>query len=357
VEDFGRRRNQMMTFRGRRLPELALPPGLIRLMLEIAESKGRQQLYEKQAGRLLRALGAAALHQSVECSTRMDGVTVPPVRLFPLIATNVSAQSQSENEVRGYAQALKLISADAPNLRVTPDSLRGLHRIILEGTADAGQWKTEENDIVEFRPDALAGIPFRPVPITEIPLAIDELCKSYNAALNQQEVHPLLAVGALVFDFLCLHPFRDGNGRVSRLLALLCLYQNGFEVGRCISLEHLIEKSRDDCYVALRKSCEGWREGKHDLVPWLHYFFAVLRRAYAEFERRVHEAMSPRGAMTVLVETAIDGLPGEFAVLEVERTCPGVSHGMICHVLRELEKRGRLEHLGRGHGKSWRKKH
>ncbi len=347
----------MMTFRERRLQELALPPGLIRLMVEIAESKGRQQFYEKQAGRLLRALGAAALHQSVECSTRMDGVTIASARLFPLIAMNVSAHSQSENEVRGYAQALKLISADAPNLRVTPDFLRRLHKIILAGTADAGQWKVEENDIIEFRPTERAGIPFRLVPITEIPPATDELCKSYSAVLNQQEVHQLLAVGALVFDFLCLHPFRDGNGRVSRLLALLCLYQHGFEIGHCISLEHLIEDSRADYYVALRKSSEGWREGKHDLVPWLHYFFGVLRRAYAEFERRVHEALSPRGGMTVLVETAVDGLPGEFTVSELERTCPGVSHGMICHVLSELKKKGRLEHLGRGHGKSWRKKY
>jgi len=357
VQGFGRRQGEMMTFRNRRLQELALPPGLIRLMLEIAESKGRQQLYEKQAGRLLRALGAAALHQSIECSTRMDGVTIELTRLLPLITKNVRPQSQSENEIRGYAQTLKLISTDAPNLRVTPEFLGRLHGIILEGTADAEQWREEESDIIEFRPNELSGIPFRLVPVTEIPRAIDELCKSYNAVLSRQEVYPLLAVGALVLDFLCLHPFRDGNGRVSRLLALLCLYQNGFEIGRCISLEHLMENSRADYYVALRKSREGWREGKHDLVPWLQYFFGVLRLAYAEFERRVREAMSPRGAMTVLVETAVDGLPVEFTVSELERTCPGVSHGMICHVLAELEKRGRLEHLGRGHGKSWRKKY
>ncbi len=344
----------MMTFR---LQELVLPPRVIRLMLEIAESKGRQQLYEKQAPRLLRALRAAALHQSVECSTRMDGVSIPQERLLPLIARNVKVQSQAETEVRGYAVALKLISAEATSLLVTADFLRRLHWIILEGAADAGQWKVEENDIIEFHPNELPEMVFRPVPVTEIPPAMDKLCKSYSGLLNQQEVHPLLAVAALVFDFLCLHPFRDGNGRVSRLLALLCLYQHGFEIARCISLEHLIEESRDDYYMALRKSSEGWRESKHDLVPWLHYFFGVLRRAYAEFERRVREAMSPRGAMTVLVETAVDGLPGEFTVLEVERTCPGVSHGMICHVLSELKKKGRLEHLGRGHGKSWRKKY
>lgn len=345
-----------MTLPGRRLQDLVLPSGLIRLMIEIAESKGRQQLYEKQAPRLLRALRVAALHQSVESSTRLDGVTILPERLLPLIARNVSAQSQAESEVRGYAKALKLISADAPNLRLTPNFLCRLHATILEGAADAGQWKAEENEITECSSKELAGVPFPPVPIAEIPAAVDQLCNSYTAELNQQELHPLLAVGALVFEFLCLQPFREGNGRVSRLLAILCLYHHGFMIGQCVSLEHLIEDSRGDYYMALRKSCGGWREGKHDVVPWLSYFFGVLRRAYAEFERRVHEALSPRGGMTMLVETAVDGLPGEFTVSELERTCPGVSHGMICHVLGELKKRGRLEHLGRSHGKSWRKK-
>jgi Fic family protein len=150
--------------------------------------------------------------------------------------------------------ALKLISAEARSLQVTADSLSRLQWTILEGAADAGQSNVEEkeeNDIIESHPNGLPEMVFRPVPISEIPLAMDELCKTYNAVLNQQDVHPLLAVGALVFDFLCLRPFRDGNGRVSRLLALLRHYQNGFEVGRCISLEHLIEKSRDDYYVAI----------------------------------------------------------------------------------------------------------
>ncbi len=346
-----------MTFRDSRLQQLALPPGLIRFMLEIAESKGRQQLYEKQASKLLRALRVAALHQSVESSSRLDGVTIPPERLIPLIAGSVHARSQSEREARGYAQALKLISADAPNLRVTPELLCRLQRLILEGAPYAGQWKVEESAIIEFLPDELPGMPFRPVPIAEIAPAIDELCRSYTTVLSQQELYPLLAVGALVFDFLCLHPFREGNGRVSRLLALLCLYQHGFEIGHCISLERHIEDSRADYYVALRKSSEGWGEGKHDVIPWLYYFFGMLQHAHKELERRAREAMSPRGAMTVLVETAVDGLPGEFTVSELERTCPGVSHGMICRVLSQLKEKGRLERLGRGHGKSWRKKY
>lgn len=149
-----------MSFRKGRLQELALPAGLIRLMIEIAESKGRQQLYEKQAPRLLRALRAAALNQSVESSNRVDGVAIAPQRLLPLVARHANAQNQSESEVRGYAQALKLISTDAPHLRVTPDFLRRLHEMILEGAADAGHWRVEENEIIEFRLNELPGIHF-----------------------------------------------------------------------------------------------------------------------------------------------------------------------------------------------------
>jgi hypothetical protein len=139
------------------------------------------------------------------------------------------------------------------------------------------------------------------------------------------------------------------------LLSLLCLYQHGFEIGKSISLERLIEDSRADYQAATQKSSEGWSDNRHDLIPWLNYFFGVLRRAYAQFERRAREAMSPRGAITVLVETAVDGLPSEFTVSELKRICPGVSHGMICHVLEQLKGKGLLEHRGRGHRTPWRK--
>jgi hypothetical protein len=141
-----------------------------------------------------------------------------------------------------------------------------------------------------------------------------------------------VGVAALVFDFLCIHPFRDGNGRISRLLTLLGLYQFGYEVGRLISLERLVEESRDDYDDALRKSSEGWQEGKHDLIPWLNYFLSVLRRAYREFEQRADEVKSPRGAKTVLVETAIDSFPGEFTLGGVGTCLPWrePGHGSPC---------------------------
>jgi len=338
----------MMSFRGNRLKEIALPTGSVWLMTDIAEAKGRQRLYTKPAPQLLKALREMALIQSVESSNRIEGVTVAPERLVPLVVGKAKPRDRSEEEIRGYRRALSLIHTDAQKLEVTPDFLRRLHQITHEGAADAGQWKQKENEILEFRENAPPTIRFRPVLVADTPAAIEELCLSYRATLNQQEVQALVTVAALVSDFLCIHPFRDGNGRISRLLTLLGLYQHGYEVGLFISLERLVEESRDDYYEALHKSSEGWPEGKHDLIPWLNYFLGVLRRGYVEFEQRAGEVKSPRGAKTVLVETAVDAFPGEFTLGELERACPGVRRDMVRRVLRQLQKKGRVTCLGRG---------
>lgn len=345
-----------MSFRGNRLNEIALPTASVWLISDIAEAKGRQQLYSRQAPQLLKALREMALIQSVESSNRIEGVTVAPERLVPLVVGNAKPRNRSEEEIRGYRRALSLIHTDAEKLEITPYLLRQLHETTQEGAFDAGQWKQKENEIVEFRENAPPTIRFRPVSVADTPAAVEELCLSYRASLNQQQVQPLVGVAALVFDFLCIHPFRDGNGRISRLLTLLGLYHFGYEVGRFISLERLVEESRDDYYEALRNSSEGWHQGEHDLIPWVNYFLSVLRRAYREFEQRADQVKSPRGAKTVLVETAIDAFVGEFTLGELERACPGVSRDMVRRVLRQLQKKGRVACLGRGPSAHWRRK-
>ena len=167
---------------------------------------------------------------------------------------------------------------------------------------------------------------------------------------------PLIATAALILDFTCIHPFRDGNGRVSRLLTLLALYQHGHEVGRYISLERLTEESKEDYYEALQRSSQRWHEGKHDLVPWLNFFLAIIRRACGEFEQRAGQIKSPRGAKTALLEQAIAAAIGDFTVAELEKLCPGVSRELIRHCLKELKAAGSVECVGRGPGAKWRKK-
>jgi Fic family protein len=234
--------------------------------------------------------------------------------------------------------------------------IQQFHSIMQEGGGDAGQWKQADNEIIELQPNRAPVIRFRPVPASVTPEAMDELCLSYQHIIKQQATPPLVAIACFVLDFLCIHPFRDGNGRVSRLLTLLALYDHGYEVGRYISLERLIEESREDYYEALQRSSERGHEQQHDLVPWLNYFLSVVRRAYREFEQRVGEIKSPRGAKTALVEAAIASFSSEFSLADVEHTCPGVSRDMVRRVLRDLQKAGVVECLGRGPGASWRKR-
>jgi Fic family protein len=275
----------MTSFRGNYLGRLTLPLGSVWLMSDVAEAKGRQDLYLDKPPEILTSLRETALVQSVESSNRIEGVTVAPDRLRPLVLENARPRDRSEEEIQGYRRALERIHAEAKTLAITPELLQGLHATIQEGSGDAGQWKQVDNEIIELREGAPPLVRFRPVKVAETPAAVEELCLVYRHALNQSLAPPLVAVAALVFDFLCIHPFRDGNGRISRLLTLLALYQHGYEAGRYVSLERLVEESRAEYYEALHRSSEGWHEGRHDLLPWLNFFLTILKRAYRELER------------------------------------------------------------------------
>ena len=273
----------MMSFRGGWLAGLSLPLGTVWLLTDVAEARGRQDLYTKQAPQLLKALRETALIQSVESSNRIEGVTVAPDRLVPLVLEDAKPRDRSEEEIRGYRLALDLIQTSPYDLEITPDLLRRLHGLLQEGSGDAGEWKRVANEIIELRPGAPPFVRFRPVSVADTPAAVDELCLSYRHVVNQSMAPPLVATAALIFDFLCIHPFRDGNGRISRILTQLALDQHGIEVGRYISLERLIEESKADYYDVLHRSSEGWHEGQHDLLPWLNYFLSIVKRAYREF--------------------------------------------------------------------------
>lgn len=346
----------MMSFCSGGLLDRALPTGTVWLLTGIAEAKGRQEVFIQQTPEALKALRETALVQSAESSNRIEGVTVEPGRLRPLVVGNARPRNRSEEEIHGYRQALNLIHTRAADLPVTPETILRLHRIIQEGAGDAGRWKRVDNEIVELRQGAAPVVRFRPVSASKTPGAVEELCLVYRHALDQEQTPALLAIAGVVFDFLCIHPFRDGNGRVSRLLTLLTLYQQGYEVGRYVSLEQLVEETREDYYEVLRQSSERWHEGRHDLLPWLNYFLAVLRRAYREFEERAGQVKSPRGAKTALVEATVEGFPGEFTLSDLERGCPGVSRDMVRRVLRDLQTAGKVVCLGRGPGARWRRK-
>lgn len=345
----------MMTFR-RGLRDFNLPLSTVWLMNDIAEAKGRQELYTKQSPQILKALREMAIVQSVESSNRIEGVTVAADRLRPLVLGNTRPRDRSEEEIQGYRDALKRIHTGATSLQITSDTLKYLHHTIQEGAGDAGQWKAVDNDIIELRPGEAPRVRFRTLAVAKVPKAVKEMCLLYRHALDQERVPPLVATACLVLDFLCIHPFRDGNGRVSRLLTVLALYHHGIEVGRYVSLERLIEESKEDYYAVLETSSRGWHDGKHDLLPWLNYFLAIVRRAYVQFEERAGEIKSPRGAKTALIESSVVSLVGEFGLSDVERVCPGVSRDMVRRVLQAMRREEKIECLGKGRTAKWRKR-
>jgi Fic family protein len=333
------------------------------LLTELAEARGRQALFTRQAPQILKALREAAMVQSVESSNRMEGVEVAPERLRPLVLGKAQPTDRSEAELYGYRDALAAIHADANQMAVAPETVLRFHRMLHSGSAgtvdmpgDAGQWKRINNEILELRPGQAPFIRFKPMDAAETPQAMADLCRLYRHALDQTKLPELLADALLILDFLCIHPFRDGNGRVSRLLTLLLLYQHGYEVGRYISLERLVEDAKVDYYDVLYRSSQGWHEGKHDWLPWVNFYLGILHRAYRQFEQRVGDLRSPRGSKRAMVEAAVANFTGDFSLARLREACPGVSHDMVRKVLKALQSAGRVECQGRGPGAVWRKK-
>ncbi len=232
-----------------------------------------------------------------------------------------------------------------------------LHRDLFKYTSNpGGRWKSTQNAIIEILPSGSKRTRFEPVAPHLVSEAMALLHVQINNFLKEAKTDPLILIPAYVLDFLCIHPFLDGNGRMARLLTLLLLYQAGYGVGRYISLERVIEESKETYYDALYRSSQGWHEGRHTLVPWTEYFFGIMLAAYREFESRVGILTDGRGAKTELVLEAIGRFHGDFSVSELQAQCPNVGIDLIRRLLRQERKAGKLECLGRGPAARWRRK-
>ncbi len=347
----------MRSFEHGYLLEQPISQNLLMTVRALAEHRGRQGLYREQSSELLETLRRVAMIQSVESSNRIEGVTVEVDRLEAIVAKKSTPKGRSEQEVAGYRDALAAINANANRMVLTPDLILQLHRQIYALTPEkGGRWKGKDNAIIEVLPDGRQVIRFRPVSSLATPEFIKMLCAFYHQAIDQRQAEPLLVIASFIFDFECIHPFWDGNGRIGRLLTLLLLYQAGYEVGRYISLERIIEESKETYYEVLLRSSHGWHEAKHDLRPWWNYFLGTLIAAYKEFEERVGTLTTVRGAKREMVRQTVERLPDQFTMQELRRACSGVSPDMVRIVLRELQKENLLACTGRGPGAVWRKR-
>lgn len=346
----------MMTLRQLSVEHETIPTTTSWYLAELGEARGKQELFIKQSPQKLKVLREHALIESAVSSNRIEGVEVEKSRINTLIFGKPLLRDRNEEEVRGYREALKRIHEQGANVTLSEKTILELHRLCRGEIWDAGKYKEKNGDIIERQANGRTRIRFRTVPATEAQAFVHELIGLWESSLKERWVHPLVAMAAFNLDFLCIHPFRDGNGRGSRLLLLLQCYQLGYEVGRYISLERLIEQNKERYYETLELSSAHWHEGKHDPWPYINYILFIIKSAYKEFEERLGQIKSPRGAKTEMIEAAINAFSGSFTMIQLEHACPGVSRDMIRLVLRRLQKEGHAECLGRGPGAPWRNK-
>lgn len=334
------------------IESLRLHPSIGWALAQIGEARGLQEVWRRTKPELISSLRDSALVQSAESSNRIEGVEVDKPRLVPLVLGSAKPKDRPEEEIVGYRNALKWIHSSYKNITLNPATIQKLHKLSQGGLiSDAGKWKSKDNEIIEFSQYGDRKVRFKCLSAKETPRAIADLCDSYNIVIEKQTLPDLVAISNLILDFLCIHPFRDGNGRVSRLLTLLCLYQQGYEVGRYISLERIIENTKEDYYRVLAESSVDWHSSNHDLFPWMAYFLGHLRVGYQELKERVDIQSSD--SKTGLIRAIISEMTEPFSVADIVKLQPALDREIIKKTLAQLKKGKKIKLIGKGRGAKW----
>jgi len=337
------------------LEKLNFPAEIISNVTVIGEYKGKEELYSRQSRDTLEKLLENAIIQSSESSNRIEGISAPPKRVKGIVKENLPPRNRPEQEIAGYRDVLNLIHKSYEDIPLSENVILQFHSMLYRyTTVKSGFWKKTENVIVDKEPNGTKTVRFKTVPVKDTPFYMKELISLYNTYIEKESFEPLILIPLFVFDFLCVHPFSDGNGRIGRLLTLLLLYQAGYKVGKYISLERIIEKSKDSYYDALELSSKKWHEGKHNIFPWMNYFYGTLIAAYKKFETRVG-IFRGKGSKTEQVIAAIERSVKLFSISDIEEECPNVSRDMIRKILRQLRDDGKIKSTGVGRNAKWKK--
>ena len=336
-----------------RLSQLSIPVSTAWLMGTCMEFRGKQDLWIKHKPEVLDVLREKAIIQSVESSNRIEGVTIARHRLRPVVLEKARPKDRSEEELAGYKRAIDWIADLKYPVHLSPVIIQKLHEFSQGGfSGDAGQWKTKSNEIIEILPNGERKIRFIPTSPEDTPDAVLILCQQYQKLVEEGQIPILLLIATFVFDLLCIHPFRDGNGRVSRLATTLLLQSNNFNAGLYISLERLVEQSKDEYYDVLARCSIGWHDNKNDIIPWWNYFLSTLRQAYKELQQSV-ESAKIRPVKTELVKKLILQQVGPFALADLSAQLPTTSSQLIKKVLSDLKESGKVRLTGKGRGALW----
>ena len=322
---------------------------IINLLSQIHEHKGKQELFLTRKPAVLDKLVEIAKIQSVEDSNRIEGIVTTAVRIKELMNQKITPRNRDEEEILGYRDVLNMLHESYEYIPINSNYILQLHRDLFKYSEKriGGRYKNTQNSIVEKVEEGNAIERFKPLSPYETPGAIEQICNELNIAFDKNDVDSLLLIPIFIHDFLCIHPFNDGNGRMSRLLTTLLLYRQGYVIGKYISLESIIEKNKDSYYMALERSGIGWHENKEDPVPFIKYILRTILAAYIDFEERV-DYLDEKVPTIDLVRNAIDNKIGKFTKSDMMELVPSVGKATIENMLRKLTEEGYIERHGKG---------
>lgn len=315
----------------------------------IHESKGKQSLYlEQNAGELDRLIELSKI-QSTEASNAIEGIVTTNQRFVQLMQEKTTPRNRSEEEIKGYRYALNLVHESFDYIPIRPNTILQLHREMYQFTdvRFGGKFKDTPNEIDAIYPDGHKKILFKPLEPYETPEAVEQLCEEYDKAISKYNIDPLIAIPVFIHDFLCIHPFNDGNGRMSRLLTTLLLYRGGYYIGKYISLEKKIQITKNDYYNALNRASIGWIDSENDDTPFIKYMLGVIISAYRDFEERVNIVGTKLSAKEMVIR-AVKSKIGKFTKSDIMELCPEIGRGSVEQSLKSLCEEGVIKKEGTG---------
>ena len=341
----------MRTFNYSAIKDQKWDSEILGLVAAIYKYAGKQELYLKQKPHELEKLVEIAKIQSTEASNAIEGIVTTNTRIRQLVEEKTAPRNRDEQEIAGYRDVLNVIHESFDAIPITKNYILQLHKMLYSHMNNplAGQTKTVQNYISATCPDGHTEIVFAPLAPFETPEALEKICEEYSRVIGNFEVEPLIIIPIFIHDFLCIHPFNDGNGRMSRLLTTLLLYRSGFNVGKYISLEAKIAKNKDLYYDALRRSQDGWHEGSEDVVPFIKYLLGTILAAYKDFEDRFSIVGEKLPAVEIVRKATLTKI-GKFTKRDIIELCPSLSLSSVEGSLRKLVQAGEIKREGVGKG-------
>lgn len=339
----------MRTFNYSEIKNQKWDSDILSLIAAIYKEVGKQEMYLKQRPEELEKLVEIAKVQSTEASNAIEGIVTTSTRIKQIVEEKTTPKNRDEQEIAGYRDVLNIIHASFDAIPITQNYILQLHKILYSHMNNpmAGRTKSVQNYISATYPDGHVETLFTPLAPYDTPQALDRICEEYNRVIGNMEVEPLIAIPIFIHDFLCIHPFNDGNGRMSRLLTTLLLYRNGFYVGKYISLEAKIAKNKDLYYDALGQAQIGWHEGTEDSVPFIKYWLGTVLAAYKDFEERFELVETKLPALETVRRATLNKI-GRFTKQDIRELCPSLSISSIEGSLRKLVASSELKREGSG---------